>query len=82
MLSTQLIAVRVAELLDQDRFEPARRELFAANAVSIEAGACGPFEKETRDCRQACGRDENLYSADGLSAVGYFKDAVGLARCR
>jgi len=46
-MSTQQIAVRLAELVGQGQFEAAQRELFATDAVSIEPHASGPFEKET-----------------------------------
>jgi len=47
-MSTQQIATRLADLVGLGQFEAAQRELFAADAVSIEPQASGPFEKETR----------------------------------
>jgi hypothetical protein len=42
------IAHRLAELCNQGNFEQAQKELFAEDAVSIEAEASPGFEKETK----------------------------------
>lgn len=48
MMSTQEIAIRLADLVGQGRFEAAQRELFAEDAVSIEAHATEQFARETK----------------------------------
>ncbi|HEX5458547.1 MAG TPA: nuclear transport factor 2 family protein [Steroidobacteraceae bacterium] len=47
MMSTQEIAIRLADLVGQGKFEAAQRELFAEDAVSIEAHATEQFARET-----------------------------------
>lgn len=51
MMSTQEIATRLASLLGKGEFETAQRELFAADAVSIEPQASETFAKETKGLR-------------------------------
>lgn len=48
MMSTQQIATRLADLVGKGKFDLAQRELFAEDAVSIEAEASEHFAKETR----------------------------------
>ena len=48
MMSTQQIATRLADLVGKGKFDVAQRELFAEDAVSIEAHASEHFAKETR----------------------------------
>ncbi|HEX5461756.1 MAG TPA: SnoaL-like domain-containing protein [Steroidobacteraceae bacterium] len=48
MMQTQEIAARLAELVGQGQFEAAQRELFALDAVSIEARATEQFSRETK----------------------------------
>ena len=48
MMSTQQIAIRLADLVGKGKFDIAQRELFAEAAVSIEAQASELFAKETR----------------------------------
>jgi hypothetical protein len=48
MMSTQQIATRLADLVGKGKFDVAQRELFAEDAVSIEAQASEHFAKETR----------------------------------
>ena len=47
-MSTQQIASRLAELCRHGEFEAAQKELFAADAVSIEQHESPEFAKETR----------------------------------
>lgn len=47
-MTTTEIANRLAELCKQGDFETAQNELFADDAVSIEAHATPAFEKETK----------------------------------
>ena len=47
-MSTQQIADRLADLCRQGQFEAAQKELFAADAVSIEPQESKEFPKETR----------------------------------
>lgn len=47
-MTTQEIANRLAELCKQGEFEAAQKELYAADAISIEPEATPEFEKETR----------------------------------
>ena len=47
-MTTHEIAQRLAELCRQGQFENAQRELFAADAVSIEPYATPAFEKEIK----------------------------------
>src|SRR5437764_1334954 len=46
-MTTKEIAKGLKKLCDKGDFEGAQRELFADDAVSIEAQAAGGFEKET-----------------------------------
>ena len=48
LMSTQKIAERLVVLCRQGKFEEAQKELFAAEAVSIEPYATPAFEKETK----------------------------------
>ena len=47
-MTTKEIAARLAALCLQGQFETAQKELFAADAVSIEPHASPFFEKETK----------------------------------
>lgn len=47
-MTTQEIASRLAALCAQGEFEKAQKELYAADAISIEPEAMGGFEKETK----------------------------------
>ncbi|HMH33714.1 MAG TPA: nuclear transport factor 2 family protein [Puia sp.] len=47
-METKQIAARLKELCDRGEFETALNELFAPDAVSIEAYAANGFEKETK----------------------------------
>jgi hypothetical protein len=47
-MSTQKIAERLVILCRQGKYEETQRELFAADAVSIEPYATPEFEKETK----------------------------------
>ena len=47
-MSTQQIATRLADLCRQGQFEAAQKELFAKDAVSIEAQQTPDFPKETK----------------------------------
>ena len=47
-MSTQQIAVRLADLVGKGEFETAQKELFAQDAVSIEPQQSEQFSKETR----------------------------------
>ncbi len=47
-MTTQQIAHRLAELCNQGDFEKAQKELFAEDAISIEAEPSPAFEKETK----------------------------------
>jgi ketosteroid isomerase-like protein len=47
-MTTQEIADRLVELCRKGGFEDAQKELFAEDAVSIEAEASPAFEKETK----------------------------------
>ena len=47
-MTTEQIAKRLAELCSQGQFETAQRELFADDAVSIEAFETPDFPKETK----------------------------------
>ncbi len=47
-MSTQKIAERLVVLCRQGKFEEAQKELFSADAVSIEPYATPAFEKETK----------------------------------
>jgi hypothetical protein len=47
-MTTQEIADRLVNLCRKGDFEDAQKELFAANAVSIEPAATPQFAKETR----------------------------------
>ena len=48
MMSTQEIAIRPADPAGQGEFEAAQRELFAQDALSIEACATEHFARETQ----------------------------------
>jgi len=50
-MSTQQIAVRLADLVGKGEFEAAQKELFAEDAVSIEPQQSEQFSKETRGLR-------------------------------
>ena len=47
-MTTKQIAERLIELCKQGKFEEAQKELFAADAISIEPYASPAFEKEVR----------------------------------
>lgn len=47
-MSTNEIAIKLAELCRQGKWEEAQKELFAEDAVSIEPHASPAFEKETK----------------------------------
>ena len=47
-MTTQQIAVRLAELCRQGQYETAQKELYADDAISIEPYASADFEKETK----------------------------------
>lgn len=47
-MKTKEIATRLAELCNKGDFETVQKELFAADAVSIEPQATPAFEKETK----------------------------------
>ena len=47
-MTTQEIASRLAALCAQGEFEKAQKELYAADAISIEPFASEGFEKETK----------------------------------
>lgn len=47
-MTTQQIAERLAELCRQGQYETAQNELYADDAISIEAYASPDFEKETK----------------------------------
>lgn len=47
-MTTEQIAKRLAELCSQGEFETAQKELFADDAVSIEAFESADFPKETK----------------------------------
>lgn len=47
-MTTQEIANKLAALCREEKYEQAQKELYAENAISIEAEAAGGFEKETR----------------------------------
>ena len=47
-MTTQQIALRLAELCRKGEFETAQKELFANDVVSIEPYATPGFEKETK----------------------------------
>jgi hypothetical protein len=47
-MTTQEIASRLAELCRQGKFEDAQKELYAEDAISIEAHATHSFDKETK----------------------------------
>jgi hypothetical protein len=48
IMTTKEIATRLAELCRQGQFETAQKELYAADAISIEPYATPAFEKETK----------------------------------
>jgi ketosteroid isomerase-like protein len=47
-MTTQAVASRLAELCKQGKFDEAQNELFAEDALSIEAYATPDFPKETK----------------------------------
>ena len=47
-MTTQQVATRLVELCRKGEFETAQTELFAKDAISIEAYATPEFEKETK----------------------------------
>jgi hypothetical protein len=48
IMTTAEIASRLAELCSQGQFEAAQKELYAADAISIEPYSTPAFEKETK----------------------------------
>lgn len=47
-MTTPEIAARLVELCRKGEYETAQKELYAEDAISIEAYAAGGFEKETK----------------------------------
>jgi len=47
-MTTKQIADRLVELCRKGDFDTAQKELYADDAISIEAQAMGPFQKETK----------------------------------
>src|ERR1700754_4313410 len=47
-MTTKQIADRLVELCRKGEFDAAQKELYADDAISIEAQAMGPFQKETK----------------------------------